>query len=374
MRSSALVWLLACVFPLAASAQQSGRAGARRRPHSLLRSNKAPLRRRRRSDPRRGCSCRWCRPVRSSARRSAAWARTFTSSTPTAGSRCSASPTSTPRRTPPLPRRLPARRLAPTTIASSASRPSGYIKNDYDDYLGTGQPLKTNDDLQGLAGRYLYRVKGQLVHRRARAAPRTTRCSANPRRTTSCSRRWASRGFKSAALGAVVMHDSRDNEDMPTRGWYLNLNNLAYREALGGDVILRRLPRGPARLLAARRRPRAGVPAVQLADDRRALGRAGDRAAARLQARRVPGAVHVVVRSRRAPVLQRPMGRHALRRRRGPVRRERHASRPAATSIRPCGAGIHFVIKPVQRMLVNFEYAQGVEGNHGVFLKFGYGW
>ena len=38
------------------------------------------------------------------------------------------------------------------------------------------------------------------------------------------------------------------------------------------------------------------------------------------------------------------------------------------------GAGIHFVIKPAQRMLVNFEYAQGVEGNHGVFLKFGYGW
>jgi len=27
------------------------------------------------------------------------------------------------------------------------------------------------------------------------------------------------RGFKSAALGAVLMHDSRDNEDMPTTGW-----------------------------------------------------------------------------------------------------------------------------------------------------------
>ena len=38
------------------------------------------------------------------------------------------------------------------------------------------------------------------------------------------------------------------------------------------------------------------------------------------------------------------------------------------------GAGVHFVIKPVQRMLVNFEYAQGVEENRGVYLKFGYGW
>ena len=38
------------------------------------------------------------------------------------------------------------------------------------------------------------------------------------------------------------------------------------------------------------------------------------------------------------------------------------------------GAGIHSVLKPAPRMLVNLEYAQGVEGNHGVFLKFGYGW
>jgi hypothetical protein len=43
------------------------------------------------------------------------------------------------------------------------------------------------------------------------------------------------RGFNSAALGAALMDDSRDNEDMPTTGWFLNVNNLAYREALGGS-------------------------------------------------------------------------------------------------------------------------------------------
>ena len=36
----------------------------------------------------------------------------------------------------------------------------GHIKNDYDDYLGTGQPLKTEDDLKALVGRYLFRAKG----------------------------------------------------------------------------------------------------------------------------------------------------------------------------------------------------------------------
>jgi hypothetical protein len=36
----------------------------------------------------------------------------------------------------------------------------GHIKNDYDDYLGTGQPLKTDDDIRAFVGRYLFRAKG----------------------------------------------------------------------------------------------------------------------------------------------------------------------------------------------------------------------
>jgi len=38
------------------------------------------------------------------------------------------------------------------------------------------------------------------------------------------------------------------------------------------------------------------------------------------------------------------------------------------------GVGLQFILKPVQRMLASLEYAQGVEGNHGVYLKFGYAW
>ena len=42
----------------------------------------------------------------------------------------------------------------------------GFIKNDYDDYLGSGQPLKTNDDLKFLVGPVSLPVKGKLVRRR----------------------------------------------------------------------------------------------------------------------------------------------------------------------------------------------------------------
>jgi hypothetical protein len=35
---------------------------------------------------------------------------------------------------------------------------------------------------------------------------------------------------------------------------------------------------------------------------------------------------------------------------------------------------LQFILMPLQRMLASFEYAQGVEGNHGVYLKLGYAW
>ena len=44
------------------------------------------------------------------------------------------------------------------------------------------------------------------------------------------------RALTSAAIGGVGMYDSRDNPDIPTGGWYLNLNNLAYRESFGGSA------------------------------------------------------------------------------------------------------------------------------------------
>src|SRR6185436_14595495 len=43
------------------------------------------------------------------------------------------------------------------------------------------------------------------------------------------------RPYRSGGLGLVVQYDSRDNENSPTQGWLANLNNIAYRESLGGD-------------------------------------------------------------------------------------------------------------------------------------------
>ncbi len=38
------------------------------------------------------------------------------------------------------------------------------------------------------------------------------------------------------------------------------------------------------------------------------------------------------------------------------------------------GAGVHYVIKPANHMLVNLEYAQGLSDSRGLYMKLGYAW
>jgi hypothetical protein len=43
-------------------------------------------------------------------------------------------------------------------------------------------------------------------------------------------------GFRSGGIGLAVLHDTRDIEFSPTRGWYMNLNNVAYRDWIAGNT------------------------------------------------------------------------------------------------------------------------------------------
>lgn len=36
------------------------------------------------------------------------------------------------------------------------------------------------------------------------------------------------------------------------------------------------------------------------------------------------------------------------------------------------GAGVQFILKPIQGIVANLEYAEGKDGNYGVYLKMGY--
>ena len=247
----------------------------------------------------------------------------------------------------------------------------GLIKNDYDDYLGTGQPLKTDDDLKAFAGRYLFRAAGDWFIGAQGSAANYQVLGATAEDDLVLETLGV-RGFKSAGLGAVLMHDSRNNEDMPTTGWFLNVNNLAYREALGGAesfdayrVDLRTFwKHGRRHVLAVRQynwltsdAPSAAQATVVLRGYKQGQYLSPYMSSLEVEERLLFSARWG------ATVFGGAAGLYGA----APV--------PLERSIYPAyGAGLQFVLKPKERMNVNLEYAQGIDDNRGVYLKLGYAW
>ena len=248
----------------------------------------------------------------------------------------------------------------------------GKIKNDYDDYLGTGMPLKSEDNIRALLARYLYRLRGdwfvggQFVLTNYEIVGQTA-LDDDVLNTLGLT------GFKSGGVGLVAYHDSRDVQDKPSRGWLLNLNNVAYREAIAGsqNFDVYRLDyrgfwtHGNGNVLALRQSNQwtAGAP---------------------------PSAY--------APVLLRgyTMGEYLGKNMSSLELEERYrlAERWTATffagvaclygdglscddsgNVYPTGGGgVQFLLKPAQGLVANLEYGQGKDGNNAVVFKFGYSW
>jgi hypothetical protein len=247
----------------------------------------------------------------------------------------------------------------------------GNINNDYQDYLGTGQPLQTRDDLRAVAGRYLYRVGGDWLLGAHGTATNYQVFGADPEDDLVLET-LGMRGFSSTALGAVIMHDSRDNDDMPVRGWYTNINNLAYREAFGGSDSYDAyradfkmfIQHGGRHVLAIRQfnwithdAPAIAQATVVLRGYK--LGQylapymSSFEAEERLSFGRRWGATVFAGVAALYGTTVTPLER---------------------SNFPTFGAGLQFIVKPDKHMLANLEYAQGVQDNHGVYLKFGYGW
>ena len=248
----------------------------------------------------------------------------------------------------------------------------GLIKNDYEDYLGTGQPLKTNDDMTAVAGRYVYRVpRNWFVGAQASAA--NYQVLGETAMDDQVLDVLGVTGFKSAGIGAVLMHDSRDNEDMPTGGWFLNVNNIAYREGLGGDdsfdayrVDARAFwtHRG-GHVLAVRENNRFSVGAPAAAESTVILRgyKQGQYLGRHMSS--IEGEERFRFTDRLGATL---FGGVAW------LYGEGVSDLSDGSAFGSWGFGMHYVLKPVERMLVNLEYAHGKADNWGLYLKLGYAW
>jgi hypothetical protein len=246
----------------------------------------------------------------------------------------------------------------------------GNVKNDYDDYLGTGVPLRSTGELRSGIFRYLNRIRGdwfiggQAIYQNFFVGGATADddlildiVGVEP--------------YKSGGAGAVVYRDTRDNENKPTSGSLLSINNMAYRDSLGGeeDFDVMRVDfryyrtHGEGNVFTFRQLNHLTYDAPTIA-----------RASIQLRGYKMGEYSAEFMSSLEAE------------------ERFRIAERWTATVFggvaclyggdAGCsdgenrysmyGVGLQYVLKPQQGMVINLEYADGEGDNYGTYLKFGY--
>ncbi len=125
----------------------------------------------------------------------------------------------------------------------SAAAIQGKIKNDYDDYLGSGQSVKTEDELDFFILRYSHEIwenwylGAQILNSHYQIlgledfVPNTGDAVTDAPNYN----KDGIYGFDSIGIGATVEFDSRDRPRSATKGNYLLFHNIAYRKSFGGD-------------------------------------------------------------------------------------------------------------------------------------------
>ncbi|MEC5387315.1 hypothetical protein VVD49_16415 [Uliginosibacterium sp. H3] len=246
----------------------------------------------------------------------------------------------------------------------------GNIKNDYTDYLGTGVPLKNNAELRSGILRYLYRVSGdwfigvQGIYQNFTIAGAT----AFDEQVLDV---LGVAPYKSGGLGVVGYYDSRDNDFKPSRGWVVSLNNLAYREALGGannfDVyradFRHYIPHGDGNVFALRQlnhltsdAPTQNLAPVQLRGYK--TGQYTGKYVSQFE-----GEERFKLAQRWTATLFAALS----------CTYGNGKSCSDNSNLFPmAGAGVQYILKPEVGIVLNLEYAQGKAGNSGVILKTGY--
>ncbi|UCP16915.1 hypothetical protein KI797_10940 [Aeromonas media] len=251
----------------------------------------------------------------------------------------------------------------------------GDINNSYEDYLGTGRALETNDNFRSAFLRYLYRVEGDWFVG-GMAAYSNYEIQGQDLQSDQILDELGLEGFTSGGLGLVVQHDSRDSDFSATRGWYLNVNNLAYREGLGGeaDFDIYRVDyrgywsHGDGHVLAWRNRNQFSHNAPS-----------GSYSPIYLRGY-TPGeylgqhmsAVEVEERYKLAErwTLTAFAGVACLY---GDAVNGESLDCGDRDNVYPAwGAGIQYLLKPEAGIVANLEYAMGKDDNAGIYLKMGY--
>jgi outer membrane protein assembly factor BamA len=246
----------------------------------------------------------------------------------------------------------------------------GYIKNDYSDYLGTGVPLQSNSNVKGAIARYTHRVHGNWFVG-VQGLYQDFGISGETAFDDMVLDVLGVAPYKSGGLGLVAQFDSRDNENSPTQGWLFTLNNMAYRESLGGeddfDVVRADIryfmPHGKGHVLAVRQlnhftdnAPTQVKSAVQLRGYK--VGQYNGEYMSQIEIEERYRFAEKFTASLFVGIACTYGGSRSC---------------SDSANLYPAGGvGVQYILKPKEGIVLNLEYAAGKDSNYGFYLKMGY--
>ena len=109
------------------------------------------------------------------------------------------------------------------------------INNEYDDFLGTGETVETQDDVHTFGFRYLHQFRPGGWFAGIQGVSTNYVVGADGFLDGMLNQVGLS-GFDATGLGLVFQHDTMNNQRDPSSGHLLTLHNFAYRESLGGEA------------------------------------------------------------------------------------------------------------------------------------------
>ncbi len=245
----------------------------------------------------------------------------------------------------------------------------GNIKNEYSDYLGSGLPVSTTDDLNAFVTRYLHQVKGEWFAG-FQAANTNYTISGDDIMSQDILNRIGLVGFDSVGVGLAAHYDSRDNQNSPTSGHSVEINNLAYRKSFGGDTsfdtynmhLKSFLEHGDQNVLALKvsgrwtsGAPTSGYSSVDLRGYTRGQYLAPHMTSVEIEER------YVLYKRWTGTLFTGVACLYGG-----------SASCDDSGNLYPAaGAGIRYLMKPEEKMVVRMDLAYGKSGNNGFYMSFG---
>jgi hypothetical protein len=113
---------------------------------------------------------------------------------------------------------------------------SAKVENEYQDYLGTGATVLTTDEATLKFIRYLHRVSSSHWFLGAQAVDTDYNIVGKDRSSQAVLDLFGIDGFKGTALGLVVERDSRDSVNNPSSGSFFQVTNTEYLKSLNDDL------------------------------------------------------------------------------------------------------------------------------------------